>query len=682
MVNKTDLSEILQPMKFWTITTLIIASFLILIIGFILMLIMNQRKKDKFKSLYELELQKEVLSKHYEYLLKYANDIILLVGRDHQIVDCNEKAILTYGYSKEELMGMKIDQLAAPGFSEILDNRMQEIMLKQGLVFESAQQKKDGIIFPIEISSRTISIENKTFFQSIIRDITERKQAQTAILESENRFRSVTENAPIGIGIARKGIHIYANKSYARLFGYSDPDEITGTKLINFIHPDFRQEIMEQNQKRENKYRVRNDFEMKGLRKDGTSFPFYANVTLIQLSDGPATLGFFQDLTAQKNAQSALVKSEKRYRMLFTSMVEGFALHDVVCDDAGKVVNYRFLDINPAFEKLTGLKANEIIGRNVTEVLPDLEKVWIDRYGHVALSGEPITFEQFNTSLGKYYRIMAFSPAKKQFAVLFEDITESRKIQEEIRQLNLELEQRVANRTADLEIANKELESFSYSVSHDLRAPLRSLDGFSQAILEDYAALLNEQGKNYLNRIRAASQKMAHLIDDLLRLSRISRQAMRYETVDLSEMVGSIGKDMLSEYPSIPYQMKITPGILVKADSALIRIAMENLLSNAFKFSGKTENPCIHFGITEIGQDQTRELFICDNGAGFDMKYAGKLFGVFQRLHTLEEFPGTGIGLTIVHRIIQRHKGSIRAESVIGEKTCFYFKLPDIDKQT
>lgn len=808
MVNKTDLAEVLQPMKFWTISTIIISTFLILIIGFILILIMNQRKKDHFKSLYELELQKEVLTKHYDYLLKYANDIILLVGRDHRIIDCNEKAVLTYGYSREELNGMKIDHLVTPGFSKVLEDRIQEIEMKQGLIFESSQRKKDGSIFPVEISARTITIDNSIFIQSIIRDITdrkkieqellktnqylenllnyanapiivwnpqfritrfnhafesitgrmedevigqsleilfppelidhsmslirktisgerwetveikilnvsgdvrtvlwnsatlfgvdgktpistiaqgnditERKMVENGIAESENRFRGIFENAPIGIGLARKGKMLYTNKTYARMFGFSSPDELIGTNISDVIHPDVRNEIIERNKNRENNYSVTDAYETRGIRKDGSSFPFFTNVTIIQLNDGPATMGFFQDLTAQKNAQSAVVKSEKRYRMLFSSMVEGFALHDLVCNEAGEAVDYRFLDINPAFERLTGLKANEIVGRNVTEVLPGLEKEWIDRYAHVALTGEPITFEQFNTSLGRHYRIMAFSPARNQFAVLFEDVTESRKIQEEIRQLNLELEQRVADRTAELEVANKEMESFSYSVSHDLRAPLRSLDGFSQAILEDYAALLNEQGKNYLNRIRTASQKMAHLIDDLLRLSRISRQTMKSETVDLSVMAGSLCNDLLSDYPDIVYQVNITPGIMVKADSALIRIAMGNLLSNAFKFSARTAKPCIYVGMTEPGQNLAAEIFICDNGAGFDMKYAGKLFGAFQRLHTLEEFPGTGIGLTIVQRIIQRHKGSIRAESVPGEKTCFYFTLPDVDKR-
>lgn len=683
LVSKTDRSEVLSPMKFWTIAIVISAFTLILFIGFFLLMILNQRKKEHFKSLYEIELQKEVLSKHYEYLMKYANDIILLVERgDHKIVDCNEKALQTYGYSRKELIGMKVDSLVAPSFKEALEDRMREIILKKGIIFESAQIRKDGSIFPIELSARSIEIKNRTYIQSIIRDITERKKSEQIIFESETRFRSIFENAPIGIGITRKGKHLFCNQTYAGIFGFKKPDELLEIQVSELIHPDHRMEIVERNKKRENNLSAIDSYETIGIRKDGNFFPFFVNTNFIIFSDGPATLAFIQDLTHQKKIQASLVKSEKRYRMLFSSMVEGFALHEIICDKNGKAVDYCFLDINPAFERLTGLKAYDIIGRNVKEILPNLETEWIEKYGHVALTGEPITFEQFNASLDRFYRVMAFSPGKNQFAVLFEDITESRKIHEEIKQLNLELEQRVKERTISLEIANKELESFSYSVSHDLRAPLRSLDGFSQALLEDYFSSLNEQGQNYLRRIRAASQKMSQLIDDMLNLSRVSRQNMKIEIVDVSEMVTSICHDLILEYPSKEYILDITPGVKVSADPSLLKIALYNLLNNAFKFSNKVDQPKIRFGILSQDGSTPCELFICDNGAGFDMKYAGKLFGVFQRLHTTEEFPGTGIGLTIVHRIIQRHEGAIRAESKTNEGACFYFRLPKISIDT
>jgi len=548
IVSKTDMEEVFESMTTWKIMTAIVAGILILIIGSIFMMIIYQRRRDHFKNLYELELQREVLSKHNEYLLKYANDIILLGDQNHRIVDCNLKAIQVYGYSREQLLKMSIPDLVAPGFLTTLKDRIRKILDEQGCIIESAHRRKDGSVFPIEISARTITVDGKTFIQSIIRDITSR-------LESEK----------------------------------------------------------------------------------------------------------------------ALIESEAKYRMLFNTMIEGFSLNELIFDDKNQPVSYKLIDVNPAFEKLTGLHAADILGRNVLEYLPGLEQEWLDKYFHVALTGESFSFEQFNQDLNRYFRVTVFRPAENQFAVVFDDITESQKIQEEIRQLNLELEERVKDRTAQLESSNKELESFSYSVSHDLRAPLRSLDGFSQALMEDYWERLDDGGKRYLNKIRGASQKMAQLIDDLLKLSRITRHELVFEKVDLSKIVQSICSELVAEQPERQVKFNVLEGINVTGDAHLLKIAMENLIQNAWKFTSKKTMGEIEFG--HLVKEKHVVLFIKDNGSGFDMKYANKLFGVFQRLHTTEEFPGTGIGLTTVQRIIMRHGGYIWAESEVNNGATFFFTL-------
>jgi light-regulated signal transduction histidine kinase (bacteriophytochrome) len=245
--------------------------------------------------------------------------------------------------------------------------------------------------------------------------------------------------------------------------------------------------------------------------------------------------------------------------------------------------------------------------------------------------------------------------------------------EEENRQLHAELEQRVIERTAQLKAANKEMESFAYSVSHDLRAPLRSIDGFSLALLEDYKDKLDDEGKDYLKRVRAATQRMAQLIDDMLKLSRITRSDLTYEMVNLSNLVVSVADELRSAEPERQVEFVIKKGLKTKGDLRLLRVVLDNLLGNAWKFTGGHAEARIEFGVSDV--EGKTAYFVRDDGAGFDMKYADKLFTTFQRLHSEKEFPGTGVGLALVQHIIHRHGGTVWAEGAVEQGATFWFTI-------
>jgi len=257
---------------------------------------------------------------------------------------------------------------------------------------------------------------------------------------------------------------------------------------------------------------------------------------------------------------------------------------------------------------------------------------------------------------------------------LLQEIDERRAAEEQVRRLNESLEVKVSLRTVQLEAANRELEAFSYSVSHDLRAPLRAIDGFSQAVLEDFGSSLEPQAREYLERVRLATQRMGQLIDDLLNLARVSRAELVRGPINISAMVQEIAAELGQRDPKRQVRWQIAADVTADADARLLRIALENLLSNAWKFTANTADACIEFGIAP-SVDGNETYFVRDNGVGFEMSYAHKLFAPFQRLHDAREFPGTGIGLATTQRVIRKHGGLIWAQAATGKGATFYFTL-------
>ena len=392
-------------------------------------------------------------------------------------------------------------------------------------------------------------------------------------------------------------------------------------------------------------------------------------------ADGKAlrVIGTHSDISERRRADDVLRESESKYRRLIESAPD---IVYVFSSWRGGIF------YSPRVEAVLGYKPDQFYARPFLwseSIHPD-DVAAVKRVVASAEGGKSFAVEyRIKDARGNWHwfldRSTEVHTANGELLIegLVTDITERKQIEDRNRQISVELEQLVAQRTHELQVANRELESFSYSVSHDLRAPLRAIEGFSSLLESEYATQLDERAKDYCRRVRGGATRMAQLIDDMLNLSRISRQEMHHGQVNLSALAQETADELQLAEPERRVEWVIAPQISAEGDASLMRIALQNLMGNAWKYSSKREIARIEFG---VGQWNGRPaFFVRDNGEGFDMVYADKLFGAFQRLHSREEFPGTGIGLATVARIIRRHGGTVGAEGKVHEGATFYFTL-------
>ena len=511
----------------------------------------------------------------------------------------------------------------------------------------------------------------------IAEDISARKHDEDALKDSEGIYRALFENMLEGYALCKMILddagkptdwtYLMINPAFLQLTGMKDP---TGMKVTDVI-PNIR----EMNPELFDRY---GNVALTG-KPDKFEVNFIPLQKWLRISVfSPAKEYFvavFEDISETKRTEKALTMKDDL--LLLTgeiAKVGGWEFDVATMKGTWTDEVARIHDLDPNKETTVELSVSFYYGDSKEKITKALDEA-IDLGKPYDLQLEMISAKGVN----KWVRTRGFPVFENDKVVkvrgIFQDITDMKKTQEEILKLNSELENQVNYRTIQLEDTLKELETFSYSVSHDLRAPLRGIDGWSMALVEDYKDKLDENGMKYLSRVREETQKMGQLIDDLLHLSRVSRSEMSNGKVDLSRIAMSIAEKLRQSDPGRNVVFSIQHGIIVKGDAALLEAALSNLLQNAWKFTSTQEEA--HIDFSTIDNEKNTVYYIKDDGVGFDMIYSSKLFGAFQRLHKTSEFPGTGIGLATVKRIIHRHGGHIWAQSEVGKGATFYFTLKD-----
>ena len=543
-----------------------------------------------------------------------------------------------------------------------------------------ATQKQTGPLELRELDRRFLEMAKGLSDRSAQRD-----RALAEMAAQKSLLESILESMAEGVLVLdRSGHHIHSNRAAHRIMPGAtdlnlnhDPMHVSADQW-GLFHPDGLTPLQPEERPSTRAFNGENlenfRYIIRGTLSGGAEKVLQAHTRslLTPQAERYGAVLVFADITAAYRAEQALRDSEQRYRALFKSNPHPMWVYDLD--------TLEFLTVNDAAVAHYGYTREEFIGMTVTQIRPEedvsplveaigrnLERHSPEMRRHTNKSGQVIWVETSGHSLTY--------AGRRARMVLALDITERRRAKQALEHLNETLERRVTERTHELALANRELESFAYSVSHDLRAPLQAIDGFGQALLSRHAQQLDLRGRHYLERIRDNTRKMGELIDDLLLLARVTRSEIKSERVNLASVSAQIVERLQQLEPKREVKVHIDSDMTCAGDPRLLAIALENLIENAWKFTSRTAAPCIRIGRRPGTGEQADGVYVSDNGAGFDMAYSDKLFQEFQRLHTTSEFEGTGIGLATVHRIVSRHGGKVWAQGVPGRGATFHFTL-------
>lgn len=520
----------------------------------------------------------------------------------------------------------------------------------QNLLFHSLKQSNDEIL--------KLNIELEKVNQDLKHNIAELERTDAALKKSEDQANSLIKYAPTAIFEIDYNIprFISVNNTMCYMSGYTREEllSLSPTQLMDSMGG---RELIERIRLQHAGVRQEDAAEYQVKVKDGSMIYVAFHISFPDDRSGIAFI-IGHDVTARRIYEDQLRESEERFRALSDTSPVGVG----VTSAAGIIVY-----TNRSFDSLLGYDHAELVGSPVIDLYwhPEEREIWLRKMqNNKTIRDVEIKLKRKDAQ--PIWVLINASPiaygGAQAVMSTMQDISGRKQAEDELKRY-----------AADLELSNKELESFAYSLSHDLRAPLRALDGFSQAVLDEYSDKLDDTGRDYLERVRGAAQNMAQITEGMLKLSQVIRCELRWETVDLSGTVSEIARGLIEKSPDIHYEVVIAPGVFARGDPSLLQIALYNLIENAWKFSAKSPDAKIEFAT--YMQDRTPVYFIRDNGIGFNMQYTDKLFQPFQRLHASADFPGHGIGLATVQRVIRRHGGTIWAESEQDKGTTIYFTL-------